>query len=1284
MKSKLLLSALSLFGLNSFAQVVPNIDWVQYYSERAQISNVPSAIDANSNVYITGYTYPTPSNADLTTIKYDATGSIVWVKHYNNGGYDDANAITLDASSNVYVAGESDGTGTGRDLVVVKYDVNGNQLWASRFNGAANLSDVANAIVVDGPGNVYVTGRTTVTGGTTNYVTIKYDASGVQQWVSYYNGTGNNNDESVAIDLSSSGRLYVTGTSRNASGNNDIVTIRLNPNNGNQMWVKSINGSANSNDRAYALLADGNDVVVVGSQKNTVTNDDYITLKYNGNNGSANWQKTYDYANSFNEGTSIAKDASNNYVVTGRSLNGLYYEYHTLMYSNAGVQQWVNTNKTNIQYPSVTPKVAVDPIANHFYICGEKKTTTNDIVVYQITPSGNKSWEETFNGSQNAQDAAVDLVVNNMGIVYVAGASLNSNAKFDYTTIRISQTPVYNPIDYNNVPEPFSFASLYYPNTGEVRDTSGNEVTDVLFYTKHTFPKEYIFGNKIAFCFSKQDTNSVNPVDTMVRVDMVINKAREDHKVYPFEYQENAVINYLTPSMGANGKTDVKGASRLMIPNVYPNIDLHYYSNENGLKYYFVVKPSGDPRQISLTFNGAGGTGIISGNDLLVKTILGNFTFKNPNIYNVTMALTTPTVTGATGWVNTGANTYGIDVGTYNTSLPLVIEIDKGKALPASPSTIDNITWSTYYGDIQNDFINQMKSDATKNLYVIGVTSSSALPQNPGITSSNIFQFNYKGTQDGFVAKFSPIGQLLWETYVGGSGQENLNGFDIANSGTGDLYCVGGTKSTNLLYTGKTGATLVNQSAHAGGTYDGFIFQLGQNGKTNNWLTYYGGGDSDQLYDCKFDKYGNLIIIGNSASSSLNVTGVSPIYTSPYLGTSGSGILNGYIMKLNNSTFNIDWATYISSTSNGCSLIALDLNSQGEIFVGGSSSGLGYPVVSGGSPDTYNYTNNGLSDGVITRFDNTGQIMWSSYFGGLGTDNIQTIKIDGRDLYFGGYVNDFNTFTTRTSTKFFNNTIKATYPSFPSNLSAEGGFFVNYGYINNMIHSTLIGGNGQEQVTDITVDAVHNVYIIGRTNSTNLDLPPAGNPAGMYSANNTYGYDFFIFTMQPNNTNPVWTTQIGGNDNEFYGGAAHIDANNNLHLVGSPKSNATFPWDNGGGSPVWFQNYIAGSTSLNNPDGSVTRLKLSPLNFVGIEEHSYKNDGFLLFPNPAQNNITVQLKDFKEKTTFTIYNNLGQIVSGGNILSNVTNINLSDLSSGIYLIEIANKESRLTTKFIKQ
>ena len=119
MKSNLFISVLSFFSLSIIAQVVPNIDWVKYFSERSQISNVPSAIDANSNVYITGYTYPTAANSDITTVKYDALGAVVWVKHYDNGGNDDANAISIDASGSIYVVGVSDGTATtGKDLVV--------------------------------------------------------------------------------------------------------------------------------------------------------------------------------------------------------------------------------------------------------------------------------------------------------------------------------------------------------------------------------------------------------------------------------------------------------------------------------------------------------------------------------------------------------------------------------------------------------------------------------------------------------------------------------------------------------------------------------------------------------------------------------------------------------------------------------------------------------------------------------------------------------------------------------------------------------------------------------------------------------------------------------------------------------------------------------------------------------------------------------------------------------------------------------------------------------------
>ena len=76
--------------------------------------------------------------------------------------------------NNVYVTGYSPGTNSGNDIVTIKYDNNGNQIWLQRYNGPGNGDDEANAIAVDASGNVYVTGYETLAGGGTEMVTIKY------------------------------------------------------------------------------------------------------------------------------------------------------------------------------------------------------------------------------------------------------------------------------------------------------------------------------------------------------------------------------------------------------------------------------------------------------------------------------------------------------------------------------------------------------------------------------------------------------------------------------------------------------------------------------------------------------------------------------------------------------------------------------------------------------------------------------------------------------------------------------------------------------------------------------------------------------------------------------------------------------------------------------------------------------------------------------------------------------------------------------------------------------
>ena len=88
-----------------------------------------------------------------------------------------ATSLAVDQANDVYVTGYSPGTNSGNDIVTIKYDNNGNQIWLQRYNGPGNGNDAGNAIAVDALGNVYVTGYDTTAAGGTEMVTIKYAPS---------------------------------------------------------------------------------------------------------------------------------------------------------------------------------------------------------------------------------------------------------------------------------------------------------------------------------------------------------------------------------------------------------------------------------------------------------------------------------------------------------------------------------------------------------------------------------------------------------------------------------------------------------------------------------------------------------------------------------------------------------------------------------------------------------------------------------------------------------------------------------------------------------------------------------------------------------------------------------------------------------------------------------------------------------------------------------------------------------------------------------------------------
>lgn len=235
--------------------------------------------------YVTGYTFQNTANDfNYITIKYNLAGAQQWATTYNSpdANFDQARAIAVDASGNVYVTGYSQTLVlTNFDYATVKYNSAGVQQWQVRYNGTGNDLDRANAITLDATGNVYVTGKSVGAGAAAeDAVTIKYDNLGVSQWTSRYNGPSNGYDEGKGIAVDATGNVYITGYSFTAGANNDYLTIKYDPT-GTQEWLTKYNGTGNNADQAAAIAIDGiGNIFITGLSRGVGSNEDFETIKY--------------------------------------------------------------------------------------------------------------------------------------------------------------------------------------------------------------------------------------------------------------------------------------------------------------------------------------------------------------------------------------------------------------------------------------------------------------------------------------------------------------------------------------------------------------------------------------------------------------------------------------------------------------------------------------------------------------------------------------------------------------------------------------------------------------------------------------------------------------------------------------------------------------------------------------------------------------------------------------------------------------------------------------------
>ena len=272
--------------------------WTQrYHGNNSFTSNNydrPFAItaDASGNVYVTGASWTEgQSNHDCLTVKYDTNGDLLWTARYNQpapGAY--GQDVKVDVSGNVYVFASAPSS-TSMDYITIKYNSLGEQQWAKSYS---EYSLVPSSMEIDFDGNVYVTGSG---GSPTGSHTLKYDSFGDSLWCAVYTGISGAWPNDIAVDPQ--GNVYVTGRAVNAGyTGQEYVTIKYNSS-GQEQWAVRYDGLGDdryvSGAESITLDAEGNVYVTGNSQgANFLQGDitDYATVKYN-NNGVEQWAVRY-------------------------------------------------------------------------------------------------------------------------------------------------------------------------------------------------------------------------------------------------------------------------------------------------------------------------------------------------------------------------------------------------------------------------------------------------------------------------------------------------------------------------------------------------------------------------------------------------------------------------------------------------------------------------------------------------------------------------------------------------------------------------------------------------------------------------------------------------------------------------------------------------------------------------------------------------------------------------------------------------------------------------------
>jgi gliding motility-associated-like protein len=785
----------------------------------------------------------------------------------------------------------------------------------------------------------------------------------------------------------------------------------------------------------------------------------------------------------------------------------------------------------------------------------------------------------------------ITKILATLSIIFVFfAASKNANAQMQF---------IQNKGQWNNNVQyrgDFNSGSFFLENNGFT--VMLHQADELARITSHLHAPLDSTSNKISTVANAKSRPAEDNVDTSLILHSVAYKVDFLGATKNFNPTPDKAIssynNYLIGNDQSKWASNCKIFGAVTYSNIYPNIDVRYYSDAAGrLKYDFIVKPGGNPAIIAMRYDGVKALNV-KNKELIISTAVGDVRELYPYCYQPGKG-----------------NRATVDckyVVRDNVVTFQVNNFDSKQTLVIDPSII----FSSFTGSFTDNWGYTATPGPDGSFFAGGIAFSNGYPVSPGA-----YQQNFGGgpplSYDIAIFKFSSNGsQKLYATYLGGSGDEQPH--SMICDAQGNLVIAGRTNSQN--YPGKvsglrggydicitklnaTGTGLIGSAIIGGSGDDGVNVSDKENSVTNvGGLFIRRNYGDDARSEVILDKNNNIYLASCTQSSNF--------FTTPgVLQSTFSGVQDGVILKLNPNLSTVLFSTFFGGSNyDACFALAINPLTQNLYVVGGTMSD-NLPGINN-APVISNSFQGAETDGFITEINATGSSMIAtSYLGTIGDDMVYGVQFDrnGFPYIMGTTTGNWVVTSNVVYKDVFANGNYA--KQFISKLKPD---------LSGYVYSTVFGTDATEpniSPTAFLVDRCENVYVSGwgGKGNTGQGYPSAG-VFGMPKKDQLNigvaedNDNFFFFVLQKDAQSQLFGSYFGqfqGNyPDHVDGGTSRFDKNGVIYQAICANCS-------GGGAKFPISAGVIGPRN-NSSDCNEVALKIE-MDFTGVgsEVHSTIN-----------------------------------------------------------------------------